>query len=355
MNRITLRNTARRALLAAAAAGMLASCSSLNYYAQAAQGQLSLLSDARPVDDWLADTGTDARLRTRLATARQIRLYAVQALGLPDNNSYKNYAALKRPFVLWNVVATPELSLKPMQWCFPIAGCVDYRGYYSKEAAQAYARQLRAEGNDVQVGGVPAYSTLGWFNDPLISTFIHYPDAELARLIFHELSHQVVYVAGDSQFNESFASAVEEAGVERWLAAFGNPAMRENYARFTGRKHDFLKLLLKYRRALEQNYASKASIPEKRASKARLFQQLKDEYVVLKESWGGFKGYDRFFAEPLSNAHLASIATYEEFVPAFRALLARERSFAKFYAAARELAELDRPERHRRLKLLGGS
>ena len=204
----------RRALAMGAAASLLASCSTLNYYSQAAQGQLELLADARPIDDWLADPATNTSLRHRLEAARQIRRFAVQQMGLPDNDSYKNYAALKRQYVLWNVVATPELSLKPLQWCFPVAGCVNYRGYYSKEDAQAYAQELRAGGHDVQVGGVPAYSTLGWFNDPLISTFINYPDAELARLIFHELAHQVVYVAGDSQFNESFASAVEEAGVE---------------------------------------------------------------------------------------------------------------------------------------------
>ncbi len=341
-------------LLACASVALLASCSSLNYYRQAAQGQLTLLSDARSIDDWLSDQNTPARLRQRLATARQIRTFAVQELGLPDNQSYKNYAALTRPFVLWNVVATPELSLKPIQWCFPVAGCVSYRGYYSKEDALDYASNLRAEGNDVQVGGVPAYSTLGWFNDPLISTFIHYPDAELARLIFHELSHQVLYVAGDSQFNESFASAVEEAGVERWLTGFGNATMRENFQRFALRKQQFLALLLATRRALEANYASQASVPEKRAAKARLFQQLQDDYLVLKAGWGGFAGYDRFFAEPLSNAHLASIATYNDLVPAFRALLAREQTFPRFYAAARALAALERPERHRRLKALAG-
>lgn len=352
MTRIDIPRTARRLLMAGLAAGLLASCSTLNYYSQAAQGQLSLLSDSRPIDDWMSDPGTTPKLRMRLATARQIRLYAVQHLGLPDNQSYKNYTALSRLFVVWNVVATPELSLKPLQWCFPVAGCVDYRGYYGKQDAQDYARQLRAEGNDVQVGGVTAYSTLGWFNDPLISTFINYPDAELARLIFHELAHQVVYVTGDSQFNESFASAVEEAGVERWLERFGNPAMRENYARYTARKQQFLQLLLKCRHALEQNYASDASIPEKRAAKARLFRQLQDDYQVLKQSWGGYAGYDRFFAEPLSNAHLAAIATYNDFVPAFRALLARERSFGSFYAAVRRIAELDRAERNRQLKLL---
>jgi predicted aminopeptidase len=339
-------------LLAGLAAGLLAGCSSLNYYTQAAEGQISLLSDARSIEDWLADPVTDPKLRIKLGTARQIRQFAVRQLGLPDNGSYKNYAALHRPYVVWNVVATPELSLKPVQWCFPVAGCVNYRGYYNKADAQDYARELRGEGDDVEVGGVSAYSTLGWFNDPLISTFIHYPDAELARLIFHELSHQVVYVAGDSQFNESFASAVEEAGVELWLAQFGNPAMRENYLRFHARKQDFLKLLITCRRALEQNYASDASIAEKRATKGRLFKQLKDDYQVLKQSWGGYAAYDRFFAEPLSNAHLASIATYNDFVPGFRALLIRERSFPRFYAAVRQLAELDRSERHHRLKLL---
>ncbi len=343
---------AKNAMLVGAAVAMLVSCSSLNYYAQAAQGQITLLSGARPIEDWLADQNTDAKLKMRLATARQIRTFAVQELGLPDNASYKNYASLARPFVLWNVVATPELSLKPVQWCFPVAGCVSYRGYYGKEDAAAYARELKAEGHDVQVGGVPAYSTLGWFNDPLISTFIYYPDAELARLLFHELSHQVVYVQDDSQFNESFASAVEEAGVERWLSRYGNQVMRDNYITFSARKKEFLKLLLNCRSALEKTYASKASKADKRASKARLFQKLKDDYAQLKQSWGGFTGYDRFFAEPLSNAHLASIATYNDFIPAFRALMAREQTLPRFYAAARSLAQLDKKARHQRLKQL---
>jgi predicted aminopeptidase len=352
MSRFTLSKTARNALLGGIAVVLLASCSGINYYRQAAQGQLSLLSEARPIDEWLSDTSLDPKLRLRLAVARQIRTFAVHELGLPDNQSYRNYAALKRPYVLWNVVAAPELSLKPIQWCFPIAGCVTYRGYYSREDAVAYARELRAEGNDVQIGGVPAYSTLGWFNDPLISTFIHYPDAELARLIFHELAHQVVYVAGDSQFNESFASAVEEAGVERWLVGFGNDTMRANYQRYKERRQQFMALLLKCRKTLEDAYASKKPVAEKRAIKARAFKQLQEDYAQLKASWGGYAGYDRFFAEPLSNAHLASIATYTDFVPAFRALLQREKSFARFYAAARKLADLDRPERHRRLKEL---
>jgi predicted aminopeptidase len=212
---------------------------------------------------------------------------------------------------------------------------------------------LKNEGNDVEVGGVAAYSTLGWFNDPLISTFINYPDGELARMIFHELAHQVVYAQGDSQFNESFASTVEEVGVERWLDRFGNQTMRDSYARYKTRKKDFLGLLMKYRKALEQNYAVvDRSDAEKRAVKARLFQSLKDEYQVLKGNWGGYAGYDRFFEQPLSNAHLASIATYEDFVPAFRALLQREGSFPRFYQQVRRLADMDKTERHRVLKAM---
>lgn len=342
-------------MAAAAAVIMLSSCSSLSYYTQAAQGQLQLLTNARPIDDWIADTGTDVKLRHRLEAARQIRRFAISEMKLPDNGSYTNYTSLQRPYVLWNVVATPELSLKPLEWCFPVAGCVNYRGYYSKADAQKYAKQMRAQGNDVEIGGVSAYSTLGWFSDPLMSTFINYPDAELARLIFHELAHQVVYVAGDSQFNESFASAVEQAGVEAWLERFGNQQMSEAFERYKNRKRDFLALLLRYRGELERTYKSMEPDSTKRATKARLFIALQDDYQVLKANWGGYAGYDRFFAEPLSNAHLASVATYNDFVPAFRVLLRREKTWKGFYQAVNRLAKLDKDARHNALKRLGAT
>ena len=348
-----LRRPGRRALgvlLACATAALIGGCSQLGYYAQAAQGQYALWSEARPIDDWLGDPATDPKLKARLEKARQIRRFAVRELGLPDNGSYKNYAALSRPFVLWNVVAAPELSLQPLQWCFPIAGCVSYRGYYSKDDAQAYARALREQHYDVQVGGVPAYSTLGWFDDPILSTFINTSDAELARLIFHELAHQVVYIPGDSRFNESFAVSVEEAGVQRWLDQYGTPAMRDSYALYASRRRAFLALLLKHRDALEANYASDASDAAKRAQKARIFAALQDDYQALKAGWGGYAGYDRWFAEPLSNAHLASIATYNDFLPAFRAMLAQAGSFPRYYAAVRALAQQDKAERDRVLQ-----
>lgn len=336
-----------------AAAAMVAGCAQFSYYVQALQGQYTLLSDARPIDDWLADPTVNANLKDRLEKVKSIRRFAARELGLPDNDSYKSYADLRRPFVLWNVVATEQLSVKPIQWCFPIAGCVNYRGYYDKGEAQAFAAELRSNGYDVQVAGVPAYSTLGWFNDPVLSTFIQYPEAELARLVFHELAHQVVYVKDDSQFNESFAVAVEEAGVERWMERYGNERLRVAYAKYDGRKQDFLDLLLKYRKQLEADYASNTTKQEKLRRKAEIFQALKDEYQTLKMNWGGYGGYDRWFAEPLSNAHLASIATYHDYVPGFRTLLSQEKSFGRFYGAVRNLSLLDKSVRHQELAQLG--
>lgn len=334
---------------------LTAGCTQIGYYAQAAHGQFSLLAQARPIDDWLADGQAAEPLKDKLKKVREIRRFAARELALPDNGSYTTYADLKRPFALWNVVAAPALSLQPKQWCFPVAGCVSYRGYYSKAEAQAYGDELRAQGYDVQVAGVPAYSTLGWFDDPVLSTFIHYPDGELARLIFHELAHQVVYAAGDTQFNESFATAVEEAGVARWLAAEGDSRTRAAYLLFEGRRQDFLRLLLKYRARLQALYAQPISDAEKLQRKAATFAALKAEYQTLKAGWGGYAGYDRWFAEPLSNAHLASVAAYHELVPGFRALLAQQKSFAGFYAVVRQLASEDEALRHRQLFALAGS
>jgi predicted aminopeptidase len=335
------------------AVAVIGGCAQLGYYVQAAQGQFALLSSARPIDEWLSRPDVDEGLKGKLTKVKSIRAFAARELALPDNQSYTTYADLKRPYVMWNVVATPELSLKPAQWCFPVAGCVTYRGYYSKGAAQAYAAELRAKRYDVDVSGVPAYSTLGWFDDPVLSTFIQYPDVLLARLVFHELAHQVVYVGGDSRFNESFAVAVEEAGVARWLELRGSDDMRRAYAAYQNRKKDFIHLLMKHRNALETNYARDVSDEEKRREKAAIFQSLQNEYQQLKASWGGYAGYDKWFSEPLSNAHLSAVATYHDHVPGFRALLAQHRSLDKFYNAVRELAILGEKERNERLANLG--
>lgn len=325
--------------------------SQLSYYGQAVHGQSTLMASARSIDDWLADPSLAMPLRGKLERIREIRQFAVSELGLPDNGSYRNYADIGRPFVLWNVVASPALELKALESCFPVAGCVAYRGYYERSDAQAYADGLRRQGYDVQIAGVPAYSTLGWFNDPVLSTFIRYPDGEVARLLFHELAHQVVYVQNDSQFNESFAVAVEEAGVERWMQISGNAATRQAYVAHEGRRQDFLDLLLRYRKLLETNYASAEPDAAKLARKAALFQDLQEDYQQLKAGWGGYTGYDRWFAEPLSNAHLVSVATYHDLVPGFRQMLRQAGSLPAFYREVRQLAKLDQATRHRRLKI----
>ncbi|WP_395824414.1 aminopeptidase [Collimonas sp.] len=328
---------------------LVSGCAQIAYYGQAAHGQFSLLDRACPIDDWLADPGADAELKAKLARSKQIRRFAVTELDLPDNRSYTEYADLQRPYALWNVVAAPALSLTPEQWCFPIAGCVNYRGYFSEAAAQKFAAGLRQQGYDVQVSGVPAYSTLGWFNDPLLSTFIKYPDGELARLMFHELAHQTVYAKDDTQFNESFATTVEQAGVERWLDAAGSQKMRDAYVQFEGLKEDFLALLLKCRAQLAANYASDLSDAQKLQRKVAIFVELQQNYQQLKLQWGGYTGFDRWFAEPLSNAHLALVATYYDLVPGFRALLAQQKNFKNFYAAVAQLAALSKEERRKQL------
>ena len=350
---IVISRVVVRPILFCLCATFFGGCAQLGYYAQAMHGQSSLMSAAKPIEELLLDSDVDTGLRLRLAKARQIRQFAVSNLGLPDNASYKSYADLQRPFALWNVVATPELSLRPLQWCFPIAGCVIYRGYYNQDDAQKFATALRVDGYDVQVIGVPTYSTLGWFNDPVLSTFIRYSDGELARLIFHELAHQVVYIKNDTQFNESFATAVEEEGVERWFALHGDVNAKRLYAAAKARRVEFLGLLLRYRTELARNYARSASDTEKRISKAEIFAALQRDYQTLKASWGGFAGYDGWFAQPLSNAHLATIATYHELVPGFKALLRKKGNSSDFYQAVIALAAESKADRHRQLLALG--
>lgn len=325
----------------------------LGYYWQSIHGHLSMMHAARPVDELLKDAQLSANLRERLQVAQQIRRYASENLGLPDNGSYKAFADLKRSAVVWNVFATEELSLKMHAWCFPVAGCVNYRGYFDENAARAYAAGLKEKGLDVQVAPVPAYSTLGWFDDPLLNTFIFYPHGELARLVFHELAHQVVYVQGDSAFNESFATAVERIGVDRWLAVQPDRRWIDQYQAHQQRKRAFLTLLRNTKAALEGIYASDVSDAEKRSAKARAFETLKADYAALKTSWQGWSGYDRWFKEPLTNAHFASLGLYDQWVPAFLELFVRQnRDLNAFYAEVKKIAALSKEDRRANLEAL---
>lgn len=332
---------------------LLAGCGNVSYYLQSVGGQLEIWQREKPVANLLQDPDLSPLLKTQLERATRIRDYASRELGLPDNRSYRSYADLARPFVVWNVFAAAEFSTEPRQWCFAVAGCVGYRGYFSEAEARSQAAALAAEGNDVYVGGVPAYSTIGWFDDPLLNTFIHYPEPELARLLFHELAHQILYVKDDTVFNESFATVVEQAGIARWLAAHGSDADRIRFVQLQRFRADFRLLVTQTRNALADLYAGTAAPEQKRRRKAELLAALQTQYQQRKGDWGGFSGYDRWFAQPLGNAHLASVAIYTQRVPAFEALLKQQGGdLPRFYAAVRELAALPAAERNARLDAL---
>lgn len=335
-------------------AALLSGCSSLGYLAHTVGGHLDLLQRARPVDDWLADPGTPPPLRAQLSRAQHLRAFAVQTLHLPDGASYRRHAEIDRPAVVWNVVATPELSLELQTWWVPVAGRVAYRGHFDRERAQALADRLRGQGLDVHLYGVPAYSTLGrtdWLGgDPLLSTFVHWPEADLARLLFHEMAHQTVYVRDDTAFNESYATAVERLGLQRWLAQAAPEVVADHTAR-EARREDFRRLTRRARAALDALYRSEADAPAKREGKAAILAQLRAEHAALKAGpWAGHDGLDPWFAQ-VNNAALAVLGAYDDLVPAFIALFEREGAdFPRFHAAVRRLAALPRDARRQALQ-----
>ena len=319
----------------------LGGCANLAYYTQAVGGQMELLHRAQPISAIIDDPNADPSLKRALAKVVQLRAFASRELQLPDNLSYTRYADLKRPFVVWNVFAAAEFSTEPKKWCFVGVGCVSYRGFFSKADADNFAQELRREGYDVSVGGGPAYSTLGWFDDPVLNTFIGYSETELARLIFHELAHQVVYVRDDSAFNESFATTVELEGVGRWLQRNGTPAQRAALDATQQTQTAFTEIVLTTRWRLEALYASGENDTDKRLSKARLFAELRAKLTRLQTAQDGVSRSDRWHTLPLNNAYLASIATYTQWVPAFQALLAQQHGdMGRFYAAVKEMSKL---------------
>ncbi len=343
-------------LLASVLALALGGCADTGYYLQSARGHLALMRAARPIDDWLADARTTPVLKQRLELARRMRAFAVDELKLPDNASYHRYADLHRRAVVWNAVAAPPFSLKLKTWCFPVTGCIGYRGYFDEAEAQALAAQLKAEGLESSVYGVPAYSTLGWMNwlggDPLLSTFINYPEGELARMLFHELAHQVVYAKDDTQFNESFATAVERLGGARWLATQAGDAARTEYAQFDGRRREFRALMLATRKRLEAVYQDAANPTPMAQRKEAAMRAFRAEYATLKARWQGYSGYDPF-VERANNATFGVQAAYDGLVPAFEALFEREgRDWTRFYAEAKRLAALPKAERDQTLEQL---
>ncbi len=345
------------ALLAAAAMCLGSGCSSIGYYAQSVSGHVDLMRRARPVDTWLADDTASAALKQRLQLSQQMREFSVHTLKLPDNASYTSYADLHRPAAVWNVVAAPQLSLKLKTWCYPVTGCVGYRGYFDRGEADVLAGQLRNEGWQAIVYGVPAYSTLGWTNwlggDPLLNTFVNGSEGELARLIFHELAHQQVYAADDTTFNESFATAVERIGVALWFEQHGSTAAREQYRDIEARRRDFRALTAQYRERLQALYASALDDGAKQQARDALMQELQADYQRLKGgAWAGFAGYDRWFAAA-NNASLGVLAAYNQWADDFeRLFVAQGRDFTRFYAEVARLAALPKADRHAALQAL---
>ncbi len=355
---------------------LLSGCADTGYYAQSVKGHLQLMHAAKPVATWLDDPATPAPLKIRLALAQRIRIFAATVLGLPDTASYHRYADLQRKAVVWNVVAAPPLSLKLKTWCFPVAGCVGYRGYFSEVDAQAEAAALQAQGLEVSVYGVPAYSTLGWMNwaggDPLLNTFLAYPEGELARLLVHELAHQKLYARDDTTFNESFATAVERIGGARWLQLHASDAARREYAAFDSRRADFRALTRATRKALAEVYDPQAAWAGDsavlQARKAAVMDGFRAQYAELRTQWGIPPGqnapYDRWVADA-NNAALGAQGAYDDLVPAFEALFtrlcagksdctdaARSDTWQRFYDAVARLAALPQAERRAQLDAL---
>jgi len=336
----------RALVLAATVPLLLSGC----YYGHLAHGQYELVSKRTPIEKLLRRPATSPALRDRLTKALEARRFASRELKLPDNGSYTTYADLGRPFAVWNVFATPELSLQPQEWCYPVFGCQSYRGYYELERGEELAAQLRAEGMDVFVAGVGAYSTLGWFDDPILNT-MRGADDELAATIFHELAHQVEFAAGDTAFNESFATFVEQEGLRRYLKE--QPELAQAAERRRQRREQVAALMMRSRARLVEIYASAEPNGEKRQRKLREFERLRQEYAELRAGWGDDRGYDAWFKGELNNARLLPFGLYNRWVPAFAALFRRQQGdWVAFYREVGELGNLDKAEREKRLEQL---
>ncbi len=332
----------------------LLGCQSSLYYGQAARGQLSLIAKRQSIETLVKTDETPDALREQLEHILEFREFATTQLALPIGKSYSTYVDLEREHVVRNVFAAPEFSVTPKTWCYPIAGCASYRGYFSESAAEAYAHALEEQGFDVYVSGIDAYSTLGWFDDSVLSSFVHRPAPELASLIFHESAHQVLYVKGDTTFNESFATAVGREGLRRWLTStntaydFQQTEAREN------RRRDFVQLVTLHRTRLEALYGQEISELEMREGKTRILEELRTSYEHLKKEWGGYEGYDAWFSDSLNNAKLSTVSTYNDLVPEFLDLLQeKDGDLEAFYKACQELAQEPEDLRLQKLRSQG--
>ena len=323
-----------------------ASCSTIAYYHQSISGHFSLISKREPIADIVNDSAQDEKLIEQLMLAQQLRSFASSRLKLPDNNSYRSYVQLDKPYVTWNVFAAAEFSIALQQWCFLVIGCVQYRGYFDENDAQGYAARLADQGLDVFVAGVPAYSTLGWFDDPLLSTMLDRGEIVTAAYIFHELAHQQFYVKGDSAFNEAFATVVEEIGVRRWLQQQQRIDELNKYEDWLQQKTVFSNFIKTARQELEQLYAQDLTPEAMRIEKMNKITEFRGNFKNLNKQNFQLSRYTKWVSGPLNNAQFGAIALYRELVPAFKRIFELCSSdFERFYKRAEEIAKFPEIQR----------
>ena len=341
-----LRSNSVKAALLLLLSAALVSCETVGYYSQAARGQLTIVFGREDIQRLIERQDLSDELADKFARVMDIREFAESELGLPVGGNYSSYVDIEREHVVWNVFAAPEFSVEPVNWCYPIAGCVAYRGYFSERSALRYAAKLEEDGLDVYTGGVDAYSTLGWFEDSLLSTVLNRADYQLAGLIFHELAHQLVYLPGDTTFNESFATAVEREGVRRWLAKSNKDSNIAAALLDYDRQQQFVDLVTDYRDRFESLYQLDLNASSMRSQKLELQQMLREEYATLKQQWQGYEGYDGWFSRSLNNAQLSTVASYNDLLPFFVAVFEQSnQDFSAFYAEVSRLANLPEQER----------
>lgn len=331
-------------------------CSTVGYYSQSITGHLKVWSKRHDIENLIAAETTSPGLKKQLKKIIAMRHFATSQLELPNNYSFKSYADIKRSHIVWNVIAAPEFSTEPKKWCFPVVGCLSYIGYFAKHKAVALGKEMKQKGYDVIVGGVTAYSTLGWFSDPVLSTYVNSSDPELAGLIFHELAHQIIYVKGDTTFNESFATAVELYGIDRWMAKRGTPEVAKRYARYKKYERQFHAFILLYRQKFKTVYARNIPDERKRALKKQVIAQMQLEYKQRRKRWKGYKDYDAWMAAGINNAKLAIFATYYNQVPAFSNLIRQKKGDMNlFFQAVKRLGAMDKEQRDIILGRLGAN
>ena len=329
----------------------VSACSSFGYYMDLMAGHSELMEQRKPVKELLAEKEIKHKLRELLKKSQEMRDFATIELNLPENDSYRMYADLKRRYAVWNVIAAKEFSIQPKKWCFLFVGCLSYRGYFSKEVATEYANELKGEGYDVYVAGANAYSTLGWFDDPLLNTMMYKSEASRAGIIFHELAHQVVYIDDDSAFNEAFATTVEQEGIRRWLEKNGDDARYTQYLLNKKRDTQLNQLLQGTRDRLKDLYKTDLTEAVKRKTKKQIFVSMKTKYDQLKNKWGGYNAFDKWMNQDFNNSHLLLIATYYELVPMFKAMLKKENyDLNRFYIAVEKLGAKNKEDRKSELK-----